>query len=207
MASDPASLPIRPRTHIVPAAEVTAWRDGFLVLAEAKRIADEMRARTLAAYEFEKRRGFQEGRQAGAEEAARLLAETTLKIDRSLAEAEREVAALVVSAVEQILGAFDQVDLMVRAVQHALAQVRKAKHLVLYVTPPLVEEIRTRLAEGGKPSATAVVHVEADANLSPSAAVLSSELGFVELGIEAQVRALRRGLGLEPGGENAEAPR
>jgi type III secretion protein L len=204
--ADPqAVLAIRPRRRIIRAAEARAWQDGEAFLASARQAADMIRAQAVAAFEAERRRGFEEGRRAGATEAARLLAETTLKIDRALAGAAGEIADLAIDALERLLGDFDQRDLLVRAVRHAIAQLRHAKRLRLRVAPAVVDDVKARLGADLDPESLGLVAVEGDAALEGYAAVLVSDAGFVEVGIAAQIEALRLALGVKPATPDAAA--
>jgi type III secretion protein L len=192
MTAELASL--RPRRRIIPAAEAQAWIDGDTYREVAKRDAEALLAEARAVFEAERQRGIAAGLREGAEAKAALLAEATARIDRELAAAEPHFAAAVIATVERVLGSFDQQELLVRAAQHALTEMREARHLILRVAAEEAASVERRLAEALGPGNT-LVEVQGDPLLAPGDAVLESELGFVSVGIEAQLAALRRGLG------------
>ena len=192
MTAEPAGL--RPRRRIIPAAEAQAWIDGDTYRDIAKRDAEALLAEARAVFESEKKRGIEAGLRAGAEAKAALLAEATARIDHGLAAAEQQFAAAVVATVERVLGSFDPQELLVRAAQHALTEMREARHLILRVAAEEAGAVERRLAEALGPG-NSLVEIQGDPLLAPGEAVLESELGFVSIGIEAQIAALRRGLG------------
>ncbi len=185
---------VRPRRRIIPAAEAQAWIEGDTYRDIAKRDAEALLAEARAVFEAERRRGIEAGLRAGAEAKATLLAEATARIDREMEAAGHQFAAAVIATVERVLGSFDQQELLVRAATHALADMRDARHLILRVAAEEAGAVERRLAEllrGG----TELVEIQGDPLLAPGEAVLESELGFVSVGIDAQLAALRRGLG------------
>src|SRR5262249_57765957 len=77
--------------------------------------------------------GFEEGRQAGAEAAATLLAEATAKAEQYFAALELRLPELVLDAVERILGARDPEEVAARAVAAALREQRAGLALTPHV--------------------------------------------------------------------------
>jgi type III secretion protein L len=187
---------LQPRRRIIPAAEAKAWIDGDTYREVAKRDAEALLAQARAVFEAERKRGIEAGLRAGAEAKAALLAEATARIDRDMAAAEQQFAAAVISTVERVLGSFDRQELLVRAAKHALTEMREARHLILRVAAEDAAAVERRLAEALGPG-NSLVEIQGDPLLAPGDAVLESELGFVSVGIDAQLAALRRGLGGE----------
>lgn len=185
---------LRPRRRIIPAAEAQAWIEGDSYRDIAKRDAEALLAEARAVFEAERKRGIEAGLRAGAEAKAALLAEATARIDREMEAAGQQFAAAVIATVERVLGSFDRQELLVRAAKHALAEMREARHLILRVAAEEAGAVERRLAEAIGPGNT-LVEIQGDPSLESGEAVLESELGFVSIGIDAQLAALRRGLG------------
>jgi type III secretion protein L len=197
-----SSTAIRSRRRIIPADEAKAWMTGYEFLAAAKNDAAALRRQSAEIFEAERQRGIEAGRREGAAAKAQLLAEATTRIDRAFAAAEPAIVATVLATVEKLLGSFDQQELLVRLARHAMSQLRDAKHLILRVAASEASAMAQRLAvELG--SGAALVEIVGDPILAPQEAVLESEFGFVALGVEAQLAALRRGLGANKAGEVA----
>lgn len=187
-------LRFRPRGRVIPAAEAEAWRSGHAYLEAARREAKRIRIEAVTAFEEEKRRGFEEGRKEGAEATARLLAETSAKADRYLAEADGQLVDLAMAIVQRILGDLDIRQLVLRAVHHALLKQRKDQPLTLYASPEIIDQLRYQIAESFDEVARQLITIEADPNLAVGDCRIATSVGFVDLGIDAQLRALHQGL-------------
>jgi len=179
------------------------WRDARRYQAEAQAHADRLRAEADAAFAAERERGHAEGLAAAREEAAALVASTSLQIDRYLAGLDQTLADLVQDTIERILGRFDRRELLLQAVDHALRQARLDHAATLRVAPDMVEVLRTRLAEPALADIGRRVTVESDPGLAGDTCVMVTKYGHVELGIDAQLRALRDALRRAGPGETA----
>ncbi|HET8726424.1 MAG TPA: type III secretion system stator protein SctL [Alphaproteobacteria bacterium] len=188
----------KPHGRILRSEDVQSLRDGRRFVEEARAYAEKLREQAAAAFEEERRRGFAEGQEAARTEGASLLAEASARIDRHLSGLDQALATLVIDTIERILGACDHRELSLRAIRHALDEARTDEALTLYVQPDMVEQLRRRLADpvhGLAPDGPQV-KVEPDPQLSNDACVMSTRRGFVELTIDAQIQALRKGIAM-----------
>lgn len=179
-----ADLPKAPTRRIVRGQEQAAWADGFRFLDEAK-----------VAFENERQRGYAEGRDAGTQEASRLVAETALKVDRYVAGLDKQIAGLALDIVRRILGDFDQTELVARAAATALADFRRDKALKVSVHPSAVAHVRAYLASRPQRSGLTVT-VEGDGGLGPTDCIVASDAAIVNASIDVQLEAMMRVLGL-----------
>ncbi|MEM8948507.1 MAG: type III secretion system stator protein SctL [Pseudomonadota bacterium] len=184
----------RPRGRVIPADEIRAWETGKAFMTAATSEAERLKAEAVAAFDEAKKSGFEEGRTAGAESAARLLAETALRADRHLADADRQIVDLAMAVVRQVMGEFDVRQLTRNAVRHALSKQRQSQHLTLHVAPDMVEILRTDIDAQFAPEVRHLITVEPDPRLDPGQCRLASEIGFVDLGVDAQLKAIHQGL-------------
>ncbi|MGK9168726.1 type III secretion system stator protein SctL [Inquilinus limosus] len=188
---------------VLKAEALGQWRDARRYLAEAEAHAGRLRAEADAAFTAERERGHAEGLAAAREEAAALLAATSLQIDRYLAGLDQTLADLVQETIERILGRFDRRELLLQAVDHALRQARLDHAATLRVAPDMVEALRGRLADPPLADIGRRVTVESDPGLAADTCVMVTKYGHVELGIDAQLRALREALRRTGPGETA----
>ena len=190
---------VRPAGTLVRGAELGAWASASEALRDARARAGAILASAHAARDAERRRGHAEGYDEGAERAAALIARATADAAARLDRIEAALPELVADAVARILGSFDVRDLVVPAVSQAMGQLRRGAAATLRASPGCVEPLRALLAETGGEA----IRLEPDPGLAEGRCVFSSELGDVELGVEAQLRALRQGLraGWAGGGE------
>jgi type III secretion protein L len=197
MAVDHTEAPTAPRLHplgpIVRQEELGIWGDAQAALEAAERHRKRMRAWTLAAYQRERQRGRDEGLAIAREEAAELIATTTARASAYLQRLEQDLPTLVLDVIEDLLGHFDPGDLLVRAVRHALTKLQAGGEIRLRVAPEQSALLRAALGELGE-NGSAMVEIEVDPALNAGQCVLWSEFGNIELGLEAQIAALRKGL-------------
>lgn len=184
----------RPRGRVVPAKDIEAWETGKAYLKAAAQEAERLKQDARIAYEAAKRQGFEEGRKEGAATTARILAETAQKADQHLARSDRQLIDLALAVVRRVLGDFDVGQLTRNAVRHALSKQRQEQHLTLYVAPDMVDALRTDVDGWFDPAVRHLIAVEPDSRLDQGQCRLASDVGFVDLGIEAQLRAIHQGL-------------
>jgi type III secretion protein L len=190
----PTAPTFKPLGPVVRGHEVDSWGRATEALESVVRYHGSVQAFADETYQREKQRGYDEGLAAGAAEAARLIAAAAARAEQHMDALERELPGLVGDIVERMLGTFDTGDLLLHAVHHALGQLRSRADVYLRVAPEHAESLRQTLAEFGSLKGAGRVHVEVDPAMERGACMLCSELGNVELGIAAQVRALREGL-------------
>jgi type III secretion protein L len=187
------SLPRSPGQKIVRAADAQNWIDGYRFIEEARRAADSLSQSAKTAYEEAKARGFDEGRNAGCAEAAAIVADTCAKVDRYLASIESQLAELSLTIVEQMIGRFDDADIVARSVAHALASFRREKHLKIRVAPELVEDVQRKLSSSREADmAQPTVFVEGDPRLGPRQCTIVTEFAVVDASLDAQLSIIRR---------------
>jgi len=183
-----ADLPKEPGVRILRSAEAEAWQDGYRFLAEVRSAAQRLEETARQTYESEYTRGYADGRTAGAGEAARLLTETTLKVDRYLGTLQHEIGALALNVVRRVLGDFDATDLVARATVQALGEFRREKWLKVTVHPVAVDRVRAALAAVSDRMGPTVT-VETDPGLDQGACVVASDFAVVDASVETQLQA------------------
>lgn len=196
--AQPPTPRLRPAGPVVRAAEIGIWSEAQACLAASHRHAVETRAFARDLVERERARAEAEGRAVGEAAAAARITETAARAAAHLAALERELPDLVHDLVAEILGDFEAGDRLVRSVRQAVARLRPDAEASLRVAPSDLETVRVGLADFD----TGSLRVEADPVLQPGECCLRSAIGSVELGLEAQLRALRAGL-LAASGESA----
>ncbi|HEV2503941.1 MAG TPA: type III secretion system stator protein SctL [Mesorhizobium sp.] len=181
----------RPRARILRADEVGAWQDGYAFIEQAKAEAQKLNDAAKRAYAAEYAQGYKDGRTQGETDAARLVVDTSVKVDRYLAGLETEVAGLALDVVRRVLGQFDVGTLVAKAARQAISEVRRAKYLKFRVHPQSVgrmrDELSAILADGDLGMS---LEIDADDTLAPGACILSTDMAVIDAGIEAQLEAI-----------------
>jgi type III secretion protein L len=192
-------LPREPGVNVLRAEEAAAWQDGFRFLAAARRAAAEVNEIARKTYAVEYARGFAEGRAAGANEAARLVSETTAKVDRHLASLEQGIGALALNVVRRVLGELDAGELIALAAAQAVGEFRREKWLKVTVHPAAADRVRAVLAAlpaDGGPTLT----VESDPAIDERACIVASDIAVVDASLEAQLEAFAAAFAAGQGG-------
>lgn len=165
-----------------------------------------------ARYEEETERGYADGRKAGEESIAKLLNDTVANCEQYLASREADLVDLVLTATGSVLERFDDRELARQILKKALKERRAMRGMSLYVHPSgqeafvkALEDIEDEIGHVDD-----MISVGADVALEPGMCVLDTPLGYVQLGIEAQLDALRSGLlaafAANPVGEDRDEP-
>jgi len=185
-------LPSRPALRIIRAAQAQQWVDGYAFLQAAKDQAEAIRKDSADWLEQARAQGFESARQQGAEQISVLLAETSQQVDGWLAGLETSLADLALNIVREVLDEMDDAERVVRCTRKALSAFRQDQALTLFVPRQEVDAVRRRIK--AEQVSLPTIAVESDDQLSAGQARLSSPVGSVELGLEAQLQNLRRTL-------------
>jgi type III secretion protein L len=186
----PARPKLKPCGPVVRAEEFNHWREAARAVDAAHQYLKSMQELAQAAYEQEKQRGFREGREAGAREAAQVATSLANEAARYLDEIERNVPSMIMVIVERVLGAFDETEFVTRAVRQA-ATTLAGSDIRLRVAPEMVEPLRRSLADECD---ARLLRVEADAGIKPGDCQIVTQTGNIDVGLAAQSRALRNDL-------------
>ncbi|KUM28950.1 type III secretion protein [Mesorhizobium loti] len=195
------AVPRRPRARILRADEARAWLDGYAFLDEARRDAQQMREAARRAYAAEYAQGYEDGKVQGDADAARLVSETTIKVDRYLAGLDAEVTGLALDVVRRMLGEFDVSMLVAKAAGQAIAEIRRAKYLKVRVHPASVGRVRDELRAVLRESDPGMtVEIDGDDTLAADACILSTDVAVIDASIGAQLDAIADALVSKAGG-------
>ncbi|TIN39296.1 MAG: HrpE/YscL family type III secretion apparatus protein [Mesorhizobium sp.] len=185
------AVPRRPVARILRAAEARAWQDGHAFLDEARRDAQQLRDAARRAYATEYAQGYEDGKARGDEDAARLVSETAVKVDRYLGGLEAEIINLALDVVRRVLGEFDASMLVAKAAAQAVTEIRRAKYLKVRLHPASVNRVRDELNAVLRESDLGMtVEIDADDTLATGACILSTDIAAIDASIEAQLNAI-----------------
>ncbi|OCR23194.1 type III secretion protein [Pseudomonas syringae] len=187
-----SELPSRPAARILRAEHAEQWIDGYAFLQAARDQAEAIKTESAQWLEQARAEGFASARQQGSEEVSLLLSETSQRVDAWLAGLETSLADLALGIVREVLDDMDDAERVVRCTRKALAAFRQDQALTLFVPRLEVDAVRRRLKV--EADNLPIIAVETDDQLLAGQARLSSPVGSVELGLDAQLQTLRRSL-------------
>ena len=160
--------------------------------AEAARIREEAKA----AFAEEKKRGYEEGLQAGKMEIAMQKLEL---VDQSVAfmeSVEGKMADVVMKALRSCVVEIGDKEMVINIVRKTLAAViRTQRQVTLKVAPEMAAVVRERIQAiiADYPTVTSVDVVE-DSRLKGPACLLETEAGVADASVETQLAAIERSL-------------
>lgn len=184
---------VDPAARVLRGAELAAWADAEQLLAQARTRADEIIGGAQAAFEAERQRGYEEGREAALLDQAEKMIETVGRTVEYFAGVENEMVELVMSAVRKVVDGFDDREKVMVVVRNALAVVRNQKQMTLRLNPAEVDTVREQINDllAAYPG-VGYLDILADGRLARGACILESEIGMVEASLEGQIQALRQ---------------
>jgi len=193
-ALNPRTLTVEldPAARVRRAAEHAALVQAQTLLDEARAQADAILAGAQEAFEAERRRGYEDGKQEALLDQAEKMIETVGRTIDYFAGVENEMVDLVMSAVRKVVDGFDDREKVMIVVRNVLAVVRNQKQMTLRLHPDDVETVRARINDilAAYPG-VGYLDLLADARLAQGACILESEIGMVEASLEGQIAALQ----------------
>jgi type III secretion protein L len=187
-----SALPNRPALRILRAEQADLWIDGYAFIEAAEAHAVSIRQDSEQWLQAAREAGFESARLQGAEEVSLLLTRTAQQVDAWLGGLEASLADLALGIAREVLDDMDDAERILRCTRKALGAFRQDQALTLWVSAADARAVRERL-HAGMDQLPAIV-VESDEQLPPGQARLSSPVGSVELGLDAQLTNLRRSL-------------
>ncbi|MCT8945780.1 FliH/SctL family protein [Pseudomonas sp. A1437] len=188
-----SSLPKQPETIILSASQASAWMDGYDFLDRAREQAAQMLANSAQQIADANAKGFAEGREAGAIEAAQLLLDTHRQVEHYIDGLQAQLGELALTIAEQCVGNLEDTELLWRLTQKALIDWRDGQRLTLRVAPSQLEPVE-RMLKLNPIRSDLCLAVSGDPQLQSRQCVLSSATVSVDLGLDTQLLNLRRAL-------------
>jgi flagellar biosynthesis/type III secretory pathway protein FliH len=175
--------------EVLPAERADTLLADCARIGELKAEAEQLLATTREACEIDRARSALEGQRAGALQAARLLGEAQEAVRILIDSLESEIALVAVSIAERILGEFNEQDLVLRAAQQAIADLRDDDAATLYIAPHHVGPLRERLL---RDVSGAELTIEPDPAMDEDACVISTARGTIDAGLRSQLEVIRQ---------------
>jgi type III secretion protein L len=191
---DLAKLAIIPDDRVLKAGDYRAYVDAEAMLAAARAEAERIGADAEAEFRLQSDRGFAEGQRKGQSECAEQMLEIVSRGVQFLRGLEETVASLVMLALEQMLGAMDDRELLMKVVHQALSVARERGRVTIRVRPDQVGYVEEQLGAGAGSGDSRIIEVVPDLLLGRSDCILETELGVIDASLDIQLEAIRKTL-------------
>ena len=182
--------------RVVKATDAATVRSAAEIIAAAEAEAARIREEAKAAFEDEKRRGYEKGISDGKMEIAMQKLD---QVDSSVAfmeSVEEKMAEIVMKALKTCVTEIGDREMVVQIVRKTMAAViRTQRTVTLKVPPDLVETVRARVSEltAAFPTIETFDVVE-DPRLKGAACILETEAGVADASVETQLAAIEKSL-------------
>ena len=182
--------------RVVKAADVATVRSAAEIVAAAETQAAQIREDAKAAYEEERKKGYDKGIADGKTEIAMQKLDL---VDSSVAfmeNVEEKMSDIVMKALKSCVTEIGDREMVIQIVRKTMAAViRTQRQVTLKVAPELVETVRARVSELTATFPTIeTFDVVEDPRLKGSACVLETEAGVADASVESQLAAIERSL-------------
>ena len=182
--------------RVVKAADVATIRSAAEIVAAAEAQAAQIRENAKAAYEEERKKGYDKGIADGKTEIAMQKLDL---VDSSVAfmeNVEEKMSEIVMKALKSCVAEIGDREMVIQIVRKTMAAViRTQRQVTLKVAPELVETVRARVSELTATFPTIeTFDVVEDPRLKGSACVLETEAGVADASVESQLAAIERSL-------------
>lgn len=182
--------------RLVKSHDVATVRNAEEIIAAAEAEAERIREDAKAAFEAEKKRGYETGLQNGKMEIAMQKLDL---VDQSVAfmeSVESKMADVVLKALKSFVTEVGDKEMVIQIVRKTMAAViRTQRQVTLKVAPEMVASVKARLVElrADYPSIESMDVVE-DSRLTGPACVLETEAGVADASVDTQLAAIERSL-------------
>ena len=182
--------------RVVKAADVATIRSAAEIVAAAEAQAAQIREGAKAAYEEERKKGYDKGIADGKTEIAMQKLDL---VDSSVAfmeNVEEKMSEIVMKALKSCVAEIGDREMVIQIVRKTMAAViRTQRQVTLKVAPELVETVRARVSELTATFPTIeTFDVVEDPRLKGSSCVLETEAGVADASVESQLAAIERSL-------------
>lgn len=182
--------------RVVKATDVATVRSAAEIVAVAEAQAAQIREDAKAAYEEERKKGYDKGIADGKTEIAMQKLDL---VDSSVAfmeNVEEKMSEIVMKALKSCVAEIGDREMVIQIVRKTMAAViRTQRQVTLKVSPELVETVRARVSELTATFPTIeTFDVVEDPRLKGSACVLETEAGVADASVDSQLAAIERSL-------------
>lgn len=182
--------------RLVKAADIATAKTAEEIIASAEADAARIREEAKAAFEDEKRRGYEKGLADCKMEIAMQKLDQVDQSVRFMESVEDKMAGVVMKALKSCVVEIGDKEMVVQIVRKTMAAViRTQRQVAIKVAPEMVESVRARVAElRVKYPTIETLDVVEDARLKGSACFLETEAGVAEASVDTQLEAIERSI-------------
>jgi len=158
-----------------------------LVDAAEKKAADIIK-QAEQTYQQQKELGYQEGLKQAKQLQSKLMLDTINQCQSYYKNNEQQLAQLVVQAVRQLIGEFDNVELALNMTRQAMLSISNQRQVTLHIAPSQVDKVKARLGKVMKQfPEVSYAEVVADERVEEGGCLLETKVGVIDATLENQL--------------------
>ena len=194
--------------RLVKASEVATARTAGEIIAAAEAEAAHIREEARAAFEEEKKRGYEKGLAVGKMEIAMQKLELVDSSVKFMESVEGKMADIVMKALKSCVVEIGDKEMVVQIVRKTMkAVIRTQRQVTVKVAPEMADSVRARVdALRAEYPTVETLDVVEDPRLKGPACVLETEAGVADASVETQLAAIEKSLKKHVSGGRASAP-
>ena len=187
------NLQLLSERKVLKEAEYAALLDATQVIGVAQSEARRIAQQAEAAAALSERKGYEAGLERAKAEYAGQLVSEALAAERQLRALRRSMAGIVVKAVGQFMAEADPAAQLQAALLRVDSLIRQEPFVTLRVPPSQEAALRTAVAVmRAEAQWSMTIAVQPDSSLAEGACVVQTASGTLEIGIDAQLEAMRK---------------
>lgn len=182
--------------RLVKATDVATVRTAEDIIAAAEAEAARIREEAKAAFEAEKKRGYETGLQNGKMEIAMQKLDLVDQSVSFMENVESKMADVVLKALKSFVTEVGDKEMVIQIVRKTMAAViRTQRQVTLKVAPEMVSVVKSRINElrVDYPTVESMDVVE-DSRLTGAACILETEAGVADASVDTQLMAIENSL-------------
>jgi len=192
--------------RLVKASEFATVSSAADIIAAAEKEAARIREEAKAAFEEEKKRGYEKGLRDGKIEISMQKMD---QVDQSVAfmeSVESKMADIVMKALKSCVVEIGDKEMVVNIVRKTMnAVIRTQRHVTLKVAPEMVPAVKERIeALRAEYPTVETFDVVEDPRLKGPACILETEAGVADASVETQLEAIERSMARHLSGKNGQ---
>ena len=192
--------------RLVKSSEFATVSSAADIIAAAEKEAARIREEAKAAFEEEKKRGYEKGLRDGKIEISMQKMD---QVDQSVAfmeSVESKMADIVMKALKSCVVEIGDKEMVVNIVRKTMnAVIRTQRHVTLKVAPEMVPAVKERIeALRAEYPTVETFDVVEDPRLKGPACILETEAGVADASVETQLEAIERSMARHLSGKNGQ---
>lgn len=193
MSDNPSFVAAR---RVLSAQELNCIVEATQFQIETRRILGRVQQDAAEARDAARQEGYDEGYAEGVRSAMEDMAEAVQNVRAALLSAENDLGAIVLTAVEKMIGSLEPQDLARRAVIRALQDATDAVWVSIHVAPEDHPSIARDTAELSSAANGAPIRsIQSDPLLKPGEMLIETPKGRIHVGLRQQMARLQSGMG------------